>query len=85
MNSHDVGRGRGSVAQALASIRAKSLVVGIDSDRLFPIEGQAFIAEHIGGELVGGELRVISSAFGHDGFLIEHEIMSSLIAELLAS
>lgn len=85
MNSHDVGRGRGSVAQALASIRAKSLVVGIDSDRLFPLADQALIAEHIGGELVGGCLRVIESAFGHDGFLIEHEIMSNLIGELLAS
>jgi homoserine O-acetyltransferase len=85
MNSHDVGRGRGSVAQALASIRSKSLVVGIDSDRLFPIEDQALIAEHIGGELIGGKLRVIESAFGHDGFLIEHEIMAQLLAELLAS
>ena len=85
MNSHDVGRGRGSVAQALASIRAKSLVVGIDSDRLFPLEDQALIAEHIGGELVGGQLRTIESAFGHDGFLIEHEIMGELLAELLNS
>ena len=85
MNSHDVGRGRGSVAEALASIRAKSLVVGIDSDRLFPLEDQTLIAEHIGGELIGGELRVIESAFGHDGFLIEHQIMSELITELLQS
>lgn len=85
MNSHDVGRSRGSVAEALASIRAKSLVVGIDSDRLFPLADQALIAEHIGGELIGGELRVIHSAFGHDGFLIENEIMSNLITELLAS
>jgi len=85
MNSHDVGRGRGSVAQALASIRAKSLVVGIDSDRLFPIEDQALIADNIGGELIGGELRVINSAFGHDGFLIEHSVMAQLLTELLAS
>jgi homoserine O-acetyltransferase len=69
----------------LAGIRAKSLVVGIDSDRLFPLADQAFIAQHIGGELIGKELRVINSAFGHDGFLIEHEIMSSLITELLSS
>ncbi|MEY4367538.1 MAG: hypothetical protein RLZ28_953 [Actinomycetota bacterium] len=85
MNSHDVGRGRGSAEQALASIRAKSLVAGIDSDRLFPIQDQAFIAKHIGGELVGGKLRVIESAFGHDGFLIENEIMGNLLTELLNS
>ena len=85
MNSHDVGRDRGGVAQALASIRAKSLVAGIDSDRLFPIQDQALIAEHIGGELIGGELRVIESPYGHDGFLIEHEKVGPLLRELLDS
>jgi homoserine O-acetyltransferase len=85
MNSHDVGRGRESVAKALSSITAKSLVVGIDSDRLFPIQDQALIAEHIGGELIGGGLRVIESDYGHDGFLIEHEIVGPMIAELLDS
>lgn len=85
MNSHDVGRGRESVAKALSAITAKSLVVGIDSDRLFPIQDQALIAKHIGGELVGGGLRVIESDYGHDGFLIEHEIVGPMIAELLDS
>jgi homoserine O-acetyltransferase len=85
MNSHDVGRGRGSAAQALASIRAKSLVAGINSDRLFPIADQAFIAEHIGGELIDGQLQVIDSAFGHDGFLIENQIMAALLGKLLNS
>ena len=85
MNSHDVGRGRGSAAQALASIRAKSLVAGINSDRLFPIADQAFIAEHIGGELIDGQLQVIESAFGHDGFLIENQIMAALLSKLLNS
>ena len=36
MNSHDVGRGRGGVPQALARIEALTLVLGISSDRLFP-------------------------------------------------
>jgi len=85
MNSHDVGRGRESVAKALGSIKAKSLVVGIDSDRLFPIQDQALIAEHIGGELIGGGLRIIESDYGHDGFLIEHEIVGPMITELLES
>jgi homoserine O-acetyltransferase len=84
MNSHDVGRGRGSVEKALKSIKAKALVAGIQSDRLFPISGQELIAAHIGGELVGGKLRVIESEFGHDGFLIEHEKIGALLRELLA-
>lgn len=83
MNSHDVGRGRKSVKAALGNIKAKALVIGIDSDRLFPIENQRLIAEHIGSELVGGKLHTIESEFGHDGFLIEHEKVGPLLAKLL--
>ena len=83
MNSHDVGRGRGSVEQALGTVLAKSLVVGIDSDRYFPLADQQRIADHIGGHLVGGGLRTISSPYGHDGFLIEHGQVGPLLVELL--
>lgn len=83
MNSHDVGRGRKSVEAALGKIKAKALVIGIDSDRLFPIENQRLIAEHIGSELVGGKLHTIESEYGHDGFLIEHEKVGPLLAKLL--
>lgn len=85
MNSHDVGRGRESVEAALKTIRAKSLVVGIDSDRLFPIEDQQLIADHIGGELIGGGLQIIESAYGHDGFLIEKHVVGPLLTQLLDS
>lgn len=83
MNSHDVGRDRGGVEKALSAIRARALVAGIDTDRLFPISGQQLIADHIGGELVGGTLRTIESEFGHDGFLIEFEKVGPLLRELL--
>jgi homoserine O-acetyltransferase len=85
MNSHDVGRGRESLEAALASVKAKSLVAGIDSDRLFPIGDQQLIADHIGGEMIGGGLQVIESAYGHDGFLIERDIVGPLITQLLES
>lgn len=85
MNSHDVGRNRGSVEAALASIKAKSLVLGIDSDRLFPIQDQQRIADHIGGEMIGGALQVIESEYGHDGFLIERELVGPLVTALLDS
>ncbi|MEN9748926.1 MAG: hypothetical protein RL149_4 [Actinomycetota bacterium] len=85
MNSHDIARGRGSIEAALATITAKTLVAGISSDRLFPIEGQQIIADGIKSELIGGKLHVIESAFGHDGFLIERETVGPLIVALLAS
>jgi homoserine O-acetyltransferase len=85
MNSHDVGRDRGGVEKALKSIKAKALVVGISTDRLFPLSGQQQIAEHLGGELIGGKIHVIDSEFGHDGFLIEMDIVGPLLEELLNS
>jgi homoserine O-acetyltransferase len=85
MNSHDIGRGRKSTKSALGKIRAKTLVVGIDSDRLFPIENQRFIAENLKTELVVGKLHTIKSPFGHDGFLIEHKKVGPLLSKLIRS
>jgi homoserine O-acetyltransferase len=84
MNSHDVGRGRESVEAALKRISCPTLVLGIDSDRLFPLSGQELIAKHISGKLYGGGLQVIQSEFGHDGFLIEIEEVGQRLAGLLA-
>lgn len=83
MNSHDIARGRESLKAALATIKVRTLVAGIDSDRLFPISGQQVIADGLTCELVGGGLQTINSEFGHDGFLIEKDIVGPLLAELL--
>lgn len=83
MTSHDVGRGRGGVAAALSRIRARTLVLGIDSDRLFPVEGQQTIARLVPGNIDGDSPVVISSPFGHDGFLIEHDAVGRELARLL--
>jgi homoserine O-acetyltransferase len=84
MNSHDVGRGRGGLTTALSNVTMPTLVLGIDSDRLFPIEDQFEIARNIPGNIDGREAVVISSPFGHDGFLIENAAVGSQIARLLA-
>jgi len=84
MNSHDIGRDRGGVAAALGRITAKTLVLGIDSDRLFPVEGQVLIARHVPDNIDGTEATVISSDFGHDGFLIEDAVVGAHLARLLA-
>lgn len=79
MDSHNVGRGRGGCEAALAQIRADTLVVGIQSDILFPLEEQIFLAEHI----PGARLELIDSPYGHDGFLIEGEQLRQKIGNLL--
>jgi len=82
MSTHDVGRGRGGVAAALASITAPVVVAGVDSDRLYPLVLQRELADCIP-TTVGG-LRVVHSEFGHDGFLIERDAVGALVRETLA-
>ncbi|HOY80701.1 MAG TPA: homoserine O-acetyltransferase, partial [Rhodoglobus sp.] len=83
MSSHDIGRGRGGTAQALARVTARALVLGIDSDRLFPVPDQVQIAAHLGTAIDGTTPHVISSPFGHDGFLIEDAIVGAQLRRLL--
>jgi homoserine O-acetyltransferase/O-succinyltransferase len=80
MNAHDVGRDRGGVAAGLARVTARTMVVGISSDRLYPPEQQAELADGISG---AGPLRLVDSPYGHDGFLIEAAAVGALVTELL--
>jgi homoserine O-acetyltransferase/O-succinyltransferase len=79
MDAHDVGRGRGGVAAALRRVRARLIGVGIPGDRLYE--------DHEVREWVvaaGAEYREIRSLHGHDGFLLEAEAVSRILAEALA-
>jgi homoserine O-acetyltransferase len=58
-------------------------VLGIDSDRLVPIDGQHRIARSIPNTLDGDTAVVISSDFGHDGFLIETQVVGQHLRRLL--
>jgi homoserine O-acetyltransferase len=80
MNHHDVGRGRGGAARALARVRAEVTVAGIDSDRLYPLSLQYELAELLPG---GRPVTVIDSSSGHDGFLLETEQVGALLASVL--
>ena len=77
MDSHNVGRGRGSVEKALSLVKSKTLLLGIGSDILFPPSEQKFIQQHIKGSVY----KEIDSLYGHDGFLIETEVIGGVIKE----
>jgi homoserine O-acetyltransferase len=76
-DSHDVSRGRASLEAALARIEAKTLVIGITTDILFPPEEQRILAKLI----PGATYKEIDSTYGHDGFLIEFETMAQEIKQ----
>lgn len=75
-DTHDVARGRGSHAKALARIKANCLVVAVSSDILFPPQYH----EELHAMIPGSEYHIIDSEFAHDGFLIEHEKLDNLIS-----
>lgn len=79
LDTHNIGRGRKSSEVALGSIKAKTLVVGIDSDILFPVEEQQYLAKHI----PNSDYREIHSQFCHDGFLIEYQQLTDIISNFI--
>jgi homoserine O-acetyltransferase len=81
MNTHDVGRGRGGVAAALGSVRVPVVVGGIDSDRLYPLSQQQEIADLVP---TADRLHVVTSRYGHDGFLLEADQVGELVRRTLA-
>ena len=81
MLSHDLGRDRGGVATALESISARTLIVGVDSDRLFPASLSALMAAHIP---AAGRAHILTSLHGHDGFLIEFDQLAPIVSTFLA-
>jgi homoserine O-acetyltransferase/O-succinyltransferase len=79
MDSHDVGLHRGGVEAALRKITAKTLVIGIKSDVLYPISEQEYLQKTIR----GAELLNINSDFGHDGFLLEYEKIETALKKFI--
>lgn len=78
MDSHDLCRGRcKNPAAGLHRIKVPTLVIGLNSDILFPVEEQQFMASSI----PDAHFRAIDSDYGHDGFLLETRQISALIGE----
>ena len=75
MDTHNLGRNRGSTKKALNQIRANTLAIGVSSDILFPPEELKFIAEHV----PRSTYVEIDSPFGHDGFLVESDQIAQVV------
>lgn len=79
LDSMNLGRGRGGMKAALSLIKAKSTVVSINSDSLFP----PYLGQASASAIPGARYMQISSAFGHDGFLIENDQLTAILAPIL--
>ena len=79
VDSHNIARGRESAEWALRRIKAKTLVVAITSDILFPPSDHDIMVANI----PDVRYRLIESPFGHDGFLVEYEQLDAIIKEFM--
>lgn len=81
MDSHHLARKRGGdLIQTLGIIHQPTLIIGILGDILCPVDEQRFMAAH----LPDAQLIEIESAYGHDGFIIETEQITTHLRLWLA-
>jgi len=80
MDTHHLGRSRGGHVEAiLKTITQRTLLIGISSDILCPLEEQ----RHMQACLPNATLVEIDSAYGHDGFMVEGEKISHCLQNWL--
>ncbi len=79
MCSHNIQGSHPSMEAALTGISANVLVIGTDSDLLFPPVEVRSVIPHI----VLAQYKEISSVYGHDAFLVEHKQIEDIIYDYL--
>ena len=76
-DTHDIGRGRGGVDNALATLHMPTVVVGISTDIIFtPAEMRSLASR-----MPAARYFQIDSPMGHDGFLVEHHQLNRIITD----
>lgn len=81
LDSHNLARGRGEMSDVLKSIKAKTLAMGISSDLLCPSQELQYLAQHI----PQATFASIDSLYGHDGFLVETEVITKHLSRWLSA
>ncbi|MFO7546960.1 MAG: homoserine O-acetyltransferase [Trueperaceae bacterium] len=80
MDDYDLAEGRGRVQDVLRRMDVPALVMGIDSDVLYPETEARALTEH----LPNARYARISSPHGHDAFLIEFPQVAAQMRRFLA-
>ena len=81
LNRHDVGRNRGGLNKALASSTVPTMIVGVDTDILYPYHQQEHLSRNLGNLLAMAKL---SSPVGHDAFLVEARQMDRILRNFIS-
>ena len=75
--------GGGSLRQALADVRARTLLIAFSSDWLYPPSGSEDIAGALRDLGKPAEIHVIEAPYGHDCFLLEEARQTPIIQRFL--
>lgn len=79
MDTHDISRGRKKYKDVLSKIKIPVLIIGIDSDLLYPVNEQKELNYYI----PGSSYAEVSSPHGHDAFLIEFDQLNKITKKFL--
>jgi homoserine O-acetyltransferase/O-succinyltransferase len=85
MDDFDVAHGREDAHAALAPFRGPAMVMGIDSDILYPTRQQGEIVDLLRDNGNRVDYREIHSPHGHDSFLIEWDQLDRYVREFLST
>jgi homoserine O-acetyltransferase len=86
MDLFDLADHGGSVAEALARFTVeRALIIGVETDLLFPIEQQVELAEGLSAGGCATEFARLESIQGHDSFLVDMDRFRPVIAQFLRS
>lgn len=75
LDTHHIGRGRGTIEEALGQLNMASTIIAINSDHLIPAPQQIFLAVH----MPLTSFHILHSPYGHDGFLIETDQINRIL------
>jgi homoserine O-acetyltransferase len=76
MDSHDLARGRGEMADVLGELKTPFLAVGISSDILYP----ATEVEELAQNLPNARYQMLHAPQGHDSFLIDMANLDGIVS-----
>ncbi len=78
-DTHDIGRGRGGLQQALDRLTMPAIMIGLTTDIVFtPAETRSLASR-----LPNCVYKEISSPLGHDGFLTEHRQLNDILVPFI--
>jgi homoserine O-acetyltransferase/O-succinyltransferase len=80
MDDHDIAEGRGKLSEVLRKMKMPALVMGINSDVLYPESEQKELVEY----LPNAQYARINSPHGHDSFLIEFPQVAVRVRKFLS-